>query len=466
MKLIVCNVPVVMATIVMRTSIRTRDIIVESSFRRHRWLRPPGANKASAKPVKLWGDRMLGISGRTVFVAGLTAAFFTTPAAARRHCVDTDTSRAYRVQPVESMEAVTIANYFLDHEELPRTDEAVRSFWRVFGTTDGSVAEQVANWNATPVQKQRATAKRQEIETLRKLWATIVSFENNRVLPAEAADLIAGKWNDWRSKHMSRAAFVNAFLAEVARRRKAGVPVYGAVLQAAQALINRLDDLSGAAGGRDRPEDQFRMRIWDSYIRRLATAGEISALTGSRDGRGYWDDYIGDRTETIRCVAALSDKKYAAEKIAQAKAEREFPTAGYSHPQLFRAIYDGKIDGMHITEVGLYMTAFVTMFTRSTNVAGCETVVSKPTLMLIAAAGSAKSIGSVFGGLAQAHRNGSGDRDKAFGEGFGAGVQAFGSLAMAELSGKSDAKLFFRRHGCRSDVARHFFANVSAFARQ
>jgi hypothetical protein len=374
----------------------------------------------------------------------------------------------YLSQPVDGMTPAAIADDFLPEEVQATADDSVQRFWQEFATSDKDVAALLENWNADPAAKKAVADRRQFIEALRQLRATIIAFEDARETPEKAAEILAGKWNDWRAEHMSRAEFVHGFLAEVSDRTDRGVPVYGATLQAAQALRNRLDDLSDAAGGRNPPEDTYEMWLWDSYLRGKAAAAEVDALRRLPDGDGLWNDYVGERRNTIRCVAAELDNDgspptnplSAGETIARAA----FPAQGYSNPAFFRAIYDGETQGMKVSQVGFYLTAFIKMFTNS-DIAECQNVVSYETLFRIAGAGSMNVLQQIFGGLAQAHQGG-GSRDDMFGQGFAAGAGTFGGMMLDQASAETDAQTFYDRHGCDSPVANRFFGNITDFARQ
>jgi len=224
--------------------------------------------------------------------------------AATRRCDDTTAATHYLVQPVEGMTPAVIADDFVTEVVLLAEDEHIRRFWDEFGPRDDDLEAVVAGWNASRVAKNAVTDRRLFVETLRQLHATIEAFERARQTPEAAGEAIAGEWNDWRGSHMTRAEFIRRFLAEVASRHDRGVPLYGAVLQAAQAMRNRLDDLHGAAGLRDAPDNPFQMWMWDSYIRRQAAADEIARLRSMRDGEAYWNEYLVARRNTIRCVAA------------------------------------------------------------------------------------------------------------------------------------------------------------------
>jgi len=406
---------------------------------------------------------------KTIGVALLVAGLATNASwASSRHCEDNAKADLYLSQPVDGMTPAAIADNFLREEVGTTADDSVQRFWQEFATSDKDVAALVENWDADPATKKAVADRRQLIEALRRLRATIIAFEDARATPENAAQILAGKWNDWRAEHMSRAEFVHGFLSEVSDRTDQGVPVYGATLQAAQALRNRLDDLNDAAGGRNPPEDRYEMWLWDSYLRGKAASAEVDALRRLPDGDGLWNDYVGERRNTIRCVAAELDSNGSPQtnplSVGETIARAAFPTQGYSNPAFFRAIYDGETQGMKVSQVGFYLTAFIKMFTNS-DIPECQNVVSYETLLRIAGAGSMDVLQQIFGGLAQAHQGGGG-RDDMFGQGFAAGAGTFGGMILDEASAQTDAQTFYDRHGCDTAVANRFFGNVTEFARQ
>lgn len=136
------------------------------------------------------------------------------------------------------------------------------------------------------------------------LLEAIEAFERWRPSAQRAADIAAGDWTDWRAKHMSRDEFIRGFLNEVERRSKTQGD-YAAILQAAQAMLNHLDDLHNAAGGRLRPEDPFRMWRWDFSLRLPGAKSEIARLMTLPDGEWLWRRYGVNRKTAIAC--ALDD---------------------------------------------------------------------------------------------------------------------------------------------------------------
>ncbi len=210
-------------------------------------------------------------------------------------------------------------------------------------------------------------------------------------------------------------------------------------------------------------------------------------LAAAKLGNSFAQWQIGERLLTGTGIAAdasagkswLEKAATAGRKEAKATLERlakpdggnaianlVFPTAGYSSPEFFKAIFDGRTKNMRLSQFGLYLTSFLSMFTNAEDVPECRSVVSQATLYRIAGAGSADVLGQIFGGLAQAHRNRGGGRDGAFSQGFNAGAGTFGGMMLSEASAKADAQLFYDRHGCKSPVARRFFGNISNFAAQ
>lgn len=382
--------------------------------------------------------------------------------AASRNCEDSASATLYLSQQVEGMTAAAIADDFLKGEVLPDIEESLRDFWQAFGTSEEEIGALVEGWSASETAKNAVLDRSEFIEMLRRLRATIIAFEAAREAPESAAELLAGDWNDWRAEHMTREAFVQSFLGEVSARIGTGVPEYGATLQAAQATRNRLDDMHGAAGLRNPPDDVNEMWLWDLYLRGKAVVGEVAALRAMRDGVAYWNEYVIGRRTTIRCTAASLEGGGDPASVEDTIARLMFPTAGYSNPEFFQAIYDARTEGMRVADVGFYLTAFLSMFTNA-DIPECQRVVSETTLYRIASAGSADLLGQIFGGLLEAHR-GDGSRDDLFGHGFQAGAGTFGGMMLSEASAQSDAQLFYDRHGCDSPVADRFFGNISDFA--
>lgn len=393
-----------------------------------------------------------------------------TSSASTRQCEDNAKAELYLTQPVDRMTPAAIADNYLDEKVLPKADDSLRRFWQEFGTSNESVTSLVENWNASRVAKNAVADREEFIETLRQVRATIFAFEDARETPEHAAEILAGKWDDWRAEHMSREEFIQQYLAEVSDRRKDSVPVYGAILHAAQALLNRLDDLHGAAGLRTSPEDLYQMWSWDSYLRGKSASVQVDTLRTMRDGMAYWNDYLIGRRTTIRCLGARLDNSGSPHAdpstVSETIANLLFPTEGYTNPKFFRAIYEGRTEEMRVSQVGLYLTTFLSMFTNAKDAPECRNVVSQTTLFRIAGGGSQDVLGRIFGGLAQAHRNRGGNRDDLFGQGFDAGTGTFGGMILSEASAEADAQLFYSRHGCDTPVATRFFGNISDFAVQ
>ena len=167
------------------------------------------------------------------------------------------------------------------------------------GTLDGPAPSAIANvWvnGAVPDDLDPTS-----VATLRE---AIGAFERQRPSAEEAAEIAAGDWTGWRASLMSRDEFVRGFLEEVARR--AGTHGdYAAILQAAQAMRNRLDDMHGAAGLRDRPEDPYAMWLWDLNMRLPGAGDEIARLKALPHGEWLWGRYTMGRKTAIAC--ALDD---------------------------------------------------------------------------------------------------------------------------------------------------------------
>lgn len=180
-----------------------------------------------------------------------------------------------------------------------------------------------------------------DAEVLRK---AITSVESSRLSAQETAEAIAGEWTDWRSKLMTREEFIDGFLQEVTRR-KTTLSEHRSILQAAQAMLNRLDDLSGAAGQRPYPEDPYLMWRWDLSVRTTGAMDEVMAVYSLPDGNRYWEDYMTYRKWAIACaiddmagqspLVAMMDAslfkrpEIVLELVAGRKIPIDFPTMAY-----------------------------------------------------------------------------------------------------------------------------------------
>ena len=228
----------------------------------------------------------------------------TTANAAPRQCPDSGGAATYLSQLIKGMTAEVIADDFISEVVLSNKDEHIRRFWETFKTREDDIETLVKDWNASRVAKNAVLDRRLFVDMLRQLRKMIVAFEKPRQSAQNAANLLAGEWNDWRAKYMTRDQYIRQFLAEAeSRHKKLGISSYGAVLQAAQAMLNRLDNLHGAAGSRDAADDPYQMWSWDSYIRRKAADTEIKTLISMRDGEAYLNEYLITRKTTIKCVA-------------------------------------------------------------------------------------------------------------------------------------------------------------------
>lgn len=165
----------------------------------------------------------------------------------------------------------------------------------VSGAIDGPAPAAIAEaWMKGGVPRDADPA------TVSALREAIEAFERQRPSGERAAEIAAGDWTGWRAKLMSRDEFVRGFLDEV--RRRAGSGEYAAILQAAQAMRNRLDNMYGAAGTRDRPEDPYVMWLWDLHLRLPGAAKEIARLKALPDGEWLWGRYTIGRKTAIACA--------------------------------------------------------------------------------------------------------------------------------------------------------------------
>lgn len=166
----------------------------------------------------------------------------------------------------------------------------------VSGSSDGPPPSAIAE-----VWVKGGVPKDIDPESVTGLREAIEAFERQRPSAESAAEIAAGDWTGWRAKLMSRDEFIQGFLDEVSRRVGTQAE-YAAILQAAQAMRNRLDDLHGAAGGRDRPEDPHAMWLWDLHLRSPGAADEIARLYELPDGQWLWGRYKMGRRTAIACA--------------------------------------------------------------------------------------------------------------------------------------------------------------------
>jgi hypothetical protein len=278
-----------------------------------------------------------------------------------RRCEDNGGARTYLSQPLEGMTGEGIANDFMSAVVLPNANEHIRNFWKEFATQDGNIETMVKGWDASPSARNSVLERRQFVELLYQLRKTIIAFEGTRQTAGEAADLIAGTWNDWRAKHMSRDAFIQQFQAEAETLKKSqGITRYSAVLQAASSMRNRLDDLQGAAGFRDPIDDMTQMWIWDSWIRQKAADAEVQKLKSMPDGVAYLNNYLLARKTTLKCVAARLDAAKG-KTTAQAAPMITLDLALYRRPHIFGALASGKAVEINDESMG-YLSGFLELY--------------------------------------------------------------------------------------------------------
>ncbi len=278
----------------------------------------------------------------------LTAGLITaTCNAASRQCEDNGGATIYLSQPINGVTAEIIAEDFISEIILPNSDAYLRDFWKKFGASDqNNIEDLIGKWNASQVAKNAILDRKSFTEMLFQLRKTIIEFEKKRQSPENAAKLIAGEWNDWRAKYMKQEEFIDQFVSEAkSRQQKNGIPSYGATLQAAQSMRNRLDNLHDAAGSRDPAEDLYQMWLWDSYIRQKAADIEIGKLRSMRDGEAYLNEYLIKRKATIKCVVGKftekHDQQITQSEIQSIKQSNRFESSLFAEPtekEMFTAV--------------------------------------------------------------------------------------------------------------------------------
>lgn len=238
-----------------------------------------------------------------LFLLLVAAGSYKLAAANELRCHDSQKASNYLSQSVDGITSKQIADLFIAAKVLEGRDRRVSQFWIETGNQGGDIASLVKQWRASEADRDAVLKSIAFVEMLQELQKTIIAFENARESPERAAEIIAGDWDDWRSKHMSREEFLQQFMAEVSARKNVGLTTYAATLQAAHATRNRLDDLNNAAGRRTPPHARHEMEMWDSYLRQQAVSAKVDELKKDPDGWAYWRVYLIWRLATIKCVA-------------------------------------------------------------------------------------------------------------------------------------------------------------------
>lgn len=169
----------------------------------------------------------------------------------------------------------------------------------LLGTSDGPAPSAVAD-----VWLNGAVPKDVDRTSLAALREAIEAFERQRPRAAQAAEIASGDWVGWRAALMSRDDFVHGFFDEVGRRARRQDD-YAAILQAAQAMRNKLDNMHGAAGIRERLEVPSVMWLWDLHLRTPGAEEELNRLNKLPDEQWLWGRYSMGRKTAIAC--ALDD---------------------------------------------------------------------------------------------------------------------------------------------------------------
>lgn len=242
---------------------------------------------------------------RVVLPAALLALMLAPAAlAAAKNCPDSPAKEGYLTQAVAGMSPEAIADAFIDSYLLDKVDEPVRRFWTETREREGTLENLLQAWDGSASEKSAAAQQAKPLGAARLVRAAIIAYEQRRIADArQAATLLAGEWRDWRGEHMSRDQFIAALAAEADKRKREGKTAYEAVLQAAQVMLNRLDNMHGAAGRRPHPDDRDRMWRWDFEIRKGAAREEVAALEAFEHGDILWLMFLQARKTVLRCVA-------------------------------------------------------------------------------------------------------------------------------------------------------------------
>lgn len=302
----------------------------------------------------LWSRRYF------LIVMAITLGFMTVADAAGRRCADGGGVLKYLSQPVNGMTPDAIADTFISDYVLPDTDGSIRAYWKEFSASPGNIDGLVNGWNVDQATKTAVLDRKQFIELLYQLRNTIMVFEGTRQSARQAAELMAGDWSDWRAKHMSRDDFIRQYQAEAEKLQNQGLAPYGAVLQSAQYMRNRLDDLHGAAGFRDPIDDLAQMWMWDSWIRQKAADVEVQKLKASTEGYGYLNDYLLARKSTIKCVAAGLEES-SGHEMAKAPPISASDLALYRRPHIVGPLTSGNSVEINDESMG-YLSGFLELY--------------------------------------------------------------------------------------------------------
>ena len=175
--------------------------------------------------------------------------------------------------------------------------------------------------------------------------------------------------------------------------------------------------------------------------------------------------YEGDGSIPANYQAAATSFRNAIAAGIDAHSELQeliFDPSGYSSPQFFSAMFDGRLSDINAGSASVYLGEFMQLFH---NTPDCQDVVSDYAMGHLLMGEEFGALGQMFAGLAQAHSGGdNGDFGQDAQQGWNAGMATTNGLLVQVSDARADAQLFYNREGCDSPVSRQFFHNVESFA--
>ncbi|EYD74998.1 hypothetical protein Rumeso_03422 [Rubellimicrobium mesophilum DSM 19309] len=224
--------------------------------------------------------------------------------------------------------------------------------------------------------------------------------------------------------------------------------------------------------------DPDNPRFWYQYARALTAAkrlDEAEQILAALATAGYpmAAFSLGSLQEWERGdfeAAALSYDQaeslgvYGASRYAErARLKHEnyhFDASGYAAGELLTDMFDETYEGLNPCPVGNYLQVFTTTLEEREE---CKRKLNPETVIFLTAAQFADAVGTMLGGLADAHSEPAESLDDAFRQGAGSGAGAMGSLIGLTVAARADARIFYARHGCVSPVAVVMFLGIDNF---
>ena len=187
-------------------------------------------------------------------------------------------------------------------------------------------------------------------------------------------------------------------------------------------------------------------------------------------------DSMGIMLQSRRDLMRMMARVVAEETYSRANTIRTWP-GGFSNPQargvirsgdyrageLLAAIHDGRTDDVSAYYISPYLLEFATVFNNIERDRACLDLFTQRVRTQLPIMASARAAEIIFGGILDTHQNNGGGRERALAEGLAGGAEIVGNMAALTLSARTDAALFYSRHGCSSRTSARFFRNFNAF---